>query len=85
MEKTKKIFKTEFQQMLEITKSNYKFYFKDWNRKQFRAYKKRLKQDLNNNALVFSKYYKPVKSSIYNEINMPIQGSKSNRYWNNRS
>ncbi|QGZ17955.1 hypothetical protein HTVC104P_gp01 [Pelagibacter phage HTVC104P] len=70
---------------IEITKSNYKFYFKDWNRKQFRAYKKRLKQDLNNNALVFSKYYKPVKSAIYNEINMSIQGSKSNRYWNNRS
>ena len=64
----------------EITKSNYKLYFKDWNRKQFRKYKKRLKLDLENNPLTFSKYYKPTKSAIYNEINMSIQGSKSNRY-----
>ena len=80
MEKTKKIFKTEFQQMLEITKSNYKEYFKHWNYREFRKYKKRLKLDLENNPLTLSKYYKPTKSAIYNEINMSIQGSKSNRY-----
>ena len=85
MEKTKKIFKTEFQQMLEITKSNYKEYFKHWNYREFRKYKKRLKFDLENNPLTLSKYYDPVKSSIYNEINMPIQGGKSNKYWNNKS
>ena len=85
MEKTKKIFKTEFQQMLEITKSNYKEYYKHWNDRDFRNYKKRLKRDLKNNPLVNSKYYDPVTSSIYNPINMPIQGGKSNRYWNNRS
>jgi len=64
----------------EITKSNYKLFFKDWNRKQFRKYKKRLKLDLENNPLILSKYYKPVKSSIYNELNMSIHGGKSNRY-----
>ena len=64
----------------EITKSNYKLFFKDWNRKQFRKYKKRLKLDLENNPLMLSKYYREVKSSIYNEINMPIQGGKSNRF-----
>ena len=64
----------------EITKSNYKLYFKDWNRKQFRKYKKRLKLDLASNPLILSKYYKPVKSSIYNELNMSIHGGKSNRY-----
>ena len=72
MEKTKKIFKTEFQQMLEITKSNYKEYFKNWNYREFRKYKKRLKLDLENNPLTLSKYYEPVKSSIYNNINMTI-------------
>tara|TARA_R100001460_G_scaffold65537_1_gene105875 strand:+ start:71 stop:325 length:255 start_codon:yes stop_codon:yes gene_type:complete len=76
---------TEFHQMLEITKSNYKEYFKHWNYKEFRKYKKRLKLDLENNPLTLSKYYDPVKSSIYNEINMPIQGAKSNRHWNNKS
>ena len=80
MEKTKKIFKTEFQQMLEITKSNYKEYFKHWNYREFRKYKKRLKRDLENNPLVNSKYYNPVVSSIYNPINKSIQGGKSNRY-----
>jgi len=64
----------------EITKSNYKLYFKDWNRKQFRKYKKRLKLDLASNPLVLSKYYKPVKSSIYNELSISIHGGKSNRY-----
>ena len=64
----------------EITKSNYKLYFKDWNRKQFRKYKQRLKLDLASNPLVLSKYYKPVKSSIYNELSISIHGGKSNRY-----
>jgi len=64
----------------EITKSNYKLFFKDWNRKQFRKYKKRLKLDIASNPLILSKYYKPVKSSIYNELNMSIHGGKSNRY-----
>ena len=66
----------------EITKSNYKLYFKDWNRKQFRKYKKRLKLDLASNPLILSKYYKPVKSAIYNDLGISIQGCKSNRYWN---
>jgi len=64
----------------EITKSNYKLYFKDWNRKQFRKYKQRLKLDLASNPLILSKYYKPVKSSIYNELSISIHGGKSNRY-----
>jgi len=64
----------------QITKSNYKLFFKDWNRKQFRKYKKRLKLDLENNPLILSKYYKPVKSSIYNDLSISIHGGKSNRY-----
>jgi hypothetical protein len=80
MEKTKKIFKTEFQQMLEITKSNYKEYYKHWNYRDFRNYKKRLKLDLENNPLMFSKYYREVKSSIYNPINKNYHGGKSNRF-----
>ena len=64
----------------EITKSNYKLFFKDWNRKQFRKYKKRLKLDLASNPLILSKYYKPVKSSIYNDLSISIHGGKSNRY-----
>ena len=67
---------------LEITKSNYKQFFKDWSRKDFRRYKRRLKMDLKNNPLVLSKYYKPVKSAIYNELGISIQGGKDNRYWN---
>ena len=67
---------------LEITKSNYKQFFKDWNRKEFRRYKRRLKMDLKNNPLILSKYYKPVKSAIYNELGISIQGGKDNRYWN---
>ena len=67
---------------LEITKSNYKQFFKDWNRRDFRRYKRRLKMDLKNNPLVLSKYYKPVKSAIYNELGISIQGGKDNRYWN---
>ena len=80
MKKTKKIFKTEFHQMLEITKSNYKEYFKHWNYKEFRKYKKRLKLDLENIPLTLSKYYDPVKSSIYNPINKNYHGGKSNRF-----
>jgi len=80
MEKTKKIFKTEFQQMLEITKSNYKEYYKHWNYRDFRNYKKRLKLDLENNPLMFSKYYREAKSSIYNPINKNYHGGKSNRF-----
>jgi hypothetical protein len=38
--------------------------------------------DLKNNPLIFSKYYKPVKSAIYNELGISIQGGKDNRYWN---
>ena len=72
--------KKQINNQLEITKSNYKLYFKDWNRKEFRNYKKRLKLDLENNPLILSKYYRPVKSSIYNELNMSIHGGKSNRY-----
>ena len=72
--------KKQINNQLEITKSNYKLYFKDWNRKEFRKYKKRLKLDLENNPLILSKYYRPVKSSIYNELNMSIHGGKSNRY-----
>ncbi len=34
-------------------------------------------QDFSSNVLVFSKYYKPVKSSIYNPLNMSVQGGKS--------
>ena len=67
---------------LEITKSNYKQFFKDWSRRDFRRYKRRLKMDLKNNPLFLSKYYKPVKSAIYNELGISIQGGKDNRYWN---
>ena len=64
----------------EITKSNYKIYFKHWNYKKFRKYKKRLKMDLKNNPLMLSKYYKEVKSSIYNPIGKSYHGGKSNRF-----
>jgi len=72
--------KKQTNNQLEITKSNYKLFFKDWNRKQFRKYKKRLKLDLASNPLILSKYYKPVKSSIYNDLSISIHGGKSNRY-----
>ena len=61
---------------LEITKHNYKA-FGIQNRKSFLKYKRRALQDLSNNSQVFSKYYKPVKSSIWNPINMSLQGAKS--------
>ena len=61
---------------LEITKHNYKA-FGIANRKSFLKYKRRALKDLDNNSLIFQKYYKPVKSSIYNSINQSIQGGKS--------
>jgi hypothetical protein len=60
----------------EITKHNYKAFGIQSNR-DFRKYKKRALKDLSNNVLVLSKYYKPVKSSIYNDLNMSVQGGKS--------
>tara|TARA_R100000541_G_scaffold44923_1_gene51990 strand:+ start:355 stop:576 length:222 start_codon:yes stop_codon:yes gene_type:complete len=60
----------------EINKHNYKAYGIQSNR-EFRKFKKRLLLDLSNNPLTFSKYYKPVKSSIWNPINMSLQGAKS--------
>ena len=39
-------------------------------------------KDLKNNPLIINKYYKPVKSAIYNELGISIQGGKDNRYWN---
>ena len=61
---------------LEITKHNYKAFGIQSNR-DFRKFKKRALLDLLNNSQVFSKYYKPVKSSIYNSLNMSVQGGKS--------
>jgi len=60
----------------EITKHNYKA-FGIQNRKAFLKYKRRALLDLNNNSQVFSKYYKPVKSSIWNTLSISIQGGKS--------
>ncbi len=60
----------------EITKHNYKA-FGIQNNREFRKYKSRALKDLNNNSLIFQKYYKPVKSSIWNRLNMSIQGGKS--------
>ena len=68
-----------FKNFTNINKHNYKAYGLQ-NRKEFRKFKSRLIKDLKNNPLMLSKYYKPTKSAIYNEINMSIQGSKSNRY-----
>ena len=61
---------------LEITKHNYKA-FGIANRKSFLKYKRRALQDFSNNSQVFSKYYKPVKSSIWNPLSISIQGGKS--------
>ena len=60
----------------EITKHNYKAFGIQSNR-EFRKYKRRALQDLSSNVLVLSKYYKPTKSSIYNDLNMSVQGGKS--------
>ena len=67
-----------------INKHNYKAYGIQSN-KDFLKFKRRLKKDLMNNPIIFNEHNNPVKSSIYNPINMPIQGGKSNRYWNNKS
>ena len=61
---------------LEITKHNYKA-FGIQSHRDFRKFKKRLLLDLSNNPLILSRYYKPVKSSIWNPINMSLQGAKS--------
>ena len=57
-----------------INKNNYKqFGIKNW--RAFRNYKKTLKS----NPIVFNKYYKPSKSSIYNSINMSFKGGQSKK------
>ena len=71
MKKTQKNFLN-----LEITKHNYKA-FGIQSHRDFRKFKKRALLDLLNNSQILSKYYKPVKSSIYNRINMSVQGGKS--------
>ena len=71
MKKTQKNFLN-----LEITKHNYKA-FGIANRKSFLKYKRRALLDFSNNSQVFSKYYKPVKSSIWNPLSISIQGGKS--------
>ena len=60
----------------EITKHNYKAFGIQSNR-EFRKYKRRALQDLSSNVLVLSKYYKPVKSSIWNSLSISVQGGKS--------
>ena len=65
-----------FKNFTNITKHNYKAYGIQ-NNKEFRKIKSRLISDLKNNSLMLNKYYKPVKSSIYNRINMRVQGGKS--------
>jgi hypothetical protein len=59
-----------------INKHNYKAFGIQSNR-DFRKFKKRALLDLLNNSQVLSKYYKPVKSAIYNNLNMSVQGGKS--------
>ena len=59
-----------------INKHNYKA-FGIQNRRAFLKFKRRVIKDLHNNSQVLSKYYKPVKSSIYNNLNMSVQGGKS--------
>ena len=68
-----------FKNFTNINKHNYKAYGLQ-NRKEFRKFKSRLFKDLKNNPLMLSRYYKPVKSSIYNELSISIHGGKSNRY-----
>ena len=65
-----------FKNFTNITKHNYKA-FGIQNRREFLKYKRRAIKDLNCNSLIFQEYYKPVKSSIYNRINMSVQGGKS--------
>ena len=59
-----------------INKHNYKAYGIQSHR-DFRKFKKRALLDLLNNSQILSKYYKPVKSAIYNNLNMSVQGGKS--------
>ena len=59
-----------------INKHNYKA-FGIQNRRAFLKFKRRVIKDLQNNPLILNKYYKPVKSSIYNNLNMSVQGGKS--------
>ena len=57
-----------------INKNNYKQYgIKNW--RAFRNYKKTLLS----NPIIFNKYYKPSKSSIYNPINMSFKGGQSKK------
>ena len=66
---------------LETNKKNYKL-FGIVNHKEFlrekKAFKLRVLKDLQNNPLIFNKYYKPVSSSIWNHLSMSVQGGKSN-------
>ena len=57
-----------------ITKNNYKQHgIKNW--RAFRNHKKTLKA----NPVIFSKYYQPSKSSIYNDIGMSLKGGQSKK------
>lgn len=63
-----------------INKHNYKAYGIQSHREFLREkkeFKLRALKDLSNNPLILSRYYKPVKSSIYNRINQSIHGGKS--------
>ena len=65
---------------LETNKKNYKLFGISSHREFLREkkeFKLRVLKDLQNNPLIFNKYYKPVKSSIYNSLNMSVQGGKS--------
>tara|TARA_B100000780_G_C20683840_1_gene272095 strand:- start:73 stop:324 length:252 start_codon:yes stop_codon:yes gene_type:complete len=65
---------------LETNKKNYKLFGISSNREFLRekkAFKLRVLKDLQNNPLIFNKYYKPVSSSIWNPINMSLHGAKS--------
>ena len=64
----------------EKTKHNYKLFGFENHREFLRekkAFKLRVLKDLQNNPLILNNNYNTVKSSIYNSINMPIQGGKS--------
>ena len=71
MKKTQKNFLN-----LEITKHNYKA-FGIQSHRDFRKYKLRAVRDLQNNSLIFNKFYNPVKSSLWNILSISIQGGKS--------
>jgi len=65
---------------LETNKKNYKLFGISNHReflKEKKAFNLRVLKDLQNNPLILSRYYKPVKSSIYNRISQSIQGGKS--------